>query len=112
MTYIGKKRGVVTEVVDFYAEFLRDHNNDATVLPYLEGDYWVNEVEEIIGKLPVDSQQRSQSLRKTAKVRDPVMAKLSKKIAPNKDTFFVVKLQSKQHASNKWVLSASISNIS
>ena len=103
----------MTEVVDLHTEFLRDRSNDATVLPYLEGDYLVNEIEVVIGDLKQkasDKQQRSQSsiARKsspdstgTSKVRDPVMGKLSAKIEPMKELFFVVKLQEPQGNSKK-----------
>ena len=33
-----QSRGIVTEITDLYTEFLADPTNDATVLPYLEGD--------------------------------------------------------------------------
>lgn len=105
---------MVTEVVDLHTEFFRDRNNDATVLPYLEGDYLVNEIEVVIGDLKkkaIDQQQRSHSsiARKsspdstagTSKVRDPVMGKLSAKIEPMKELFFVVKLQQPQDNSKK-----------
>merc|ERR1712070_474269 len=41
-------RGICTEITDLYTEFLADSANDATVLPYFEGDYWVTEAEVII----------------------------------------------------------------
>ena len=47
-------RGIVTEMSDIFAEYLADHSLDATVLPYFEGDYWVNEAEVIIKDLRVD----------------------------------------------------------
>lgn len=38
-------------MVDIHTEYLCDYSNDATVLPYFEGDYWVNEAEVIIKDL-------------------------------------------------------------
>lgn len=37
--------------MDIHQEYLCDPSNDATVLPYFEGDYWVNEAEVIIKDL-------------------------------------------------------------
>ena len=52
---VCKDRGIVTEMSDIFSEYLADHSLDATVLPYFEGDYWVNEAEVIIKDLRVDS---------------------------------------------------------
>ena len=46
-----QERGVVHELSDLYSEFLSNPENDATVLPYFEGDYWVSEAEVIIRDL-------------------------------------------------------------
>jgi len=43
-----KEQGIVCELVDLWTEFFENPENDATVLPYFEGDYWVNQVEDII----------------------------------------------------------------
>ena len=51
---VCKDRGIVTELSDIFAEYLADHSLDATVLPYFEGDYWVNEAEVIIKDLRLD----------------------------------------------------------
>lgn len=42
------ERGIAHSINDLYNEFLANTDNDATVLPYFEGDYWVNEAEVII----------------------------------------------------------------
>lgn len=42
---------MVHDIVDLHTEYLCDPLNDATVLPYFEGDYWVNEAEAIIKDL-------------------------------------------------------------
>jgi E1A/CREB-binding protein len=39
---------VVCEISDLFQEYCENKENDATVLPYFEGDYWVNEAEDII----------------------------------------------------------------
>ena len=44
-------REIAFEISDLFTEFLADPTNDATVLPYFEGDYWVNEAEVIIKEL-------------------------------------------------------------
>ena len=92
----------MTKVADIHTEFFCDHSNDATVLPYFEGDYWVSEVEAIIEDLKKSHDRRkpfasSISSVGTAPARDPVMAKLSKIIAPMKSSFIVVKLQPENH---------------
>lgn len=46
-----KKRGIVLEVTDIHTEYMADPNNDATVLPYFEGEYWCGEAENIIRTL-------------------------------------------------------------
>ena len=104
--HLGKKRGVVTKVADIHTEFFCDHSNDATVLPYFEGDYWVREVEVIIEGLKKSHDRKkpfasSFSSVGTAPARDPVMAKLSKIIAPMKSSFIVVKLQPENHLSTR-----------
>ena len=50
------QRGIVEEVNDLHTEFMLDENNDATVLPYLDGDYWVGLAEDIIKKLGTEGQ--------------------------------------------------------
>ena len=102
----GKKRGVVTKVADIHTDFFCDHSNDATVLPYFEGDYWVSDVEVIIEDLKKSYDRRKPFASSffsvgTAPARDPVMAKLSKIIAPMKSSFIVVKLQPENHLSTR-----------
>ena len=116
------ERGIVCEYTDIHTEYLADHNNDATVLPYFEGDYWVNEAEVIIKNLKSGvkddydesggvgkSKRKSKSKRlvRTEVVkpmqlgkseRDPVMAKLASIIEPMKDTFFVARLHPREYA--------------
>ena len=51
MLQICQERGIMEQVTDIYTEYLADPSNDATVLPYFEGDYWVSEAEVIIRDL-------------------------------------------------------------
>eukprot|EP00598_Pedospumella_elongata_P008379 CAMPEP_0185012788 /NCGR_PEP_ID=MMETSP1098-20130426/98477_1 /TAXON_ID=89044 /ORGANISM="Spumella elongata, Strain CCAP 955/1" /LENGTH=2117 /DNA_ID=CAMNT_0027541853 /DNA_START=291 /DNA_END=6644 /DNA_ORIENTATION=+ len=118
------ERGIVTEYTDFHTEYLVDQSFDATVMPYFEGDYWVNEAEVIIKNLKTGVRDDdddcggagSKSKRKSKKSsrlvknegvkpiqlgkseRDPVMAKLASIIEPMKDTFFVARLHPREYA--------------
>eukprot|EP00607_Mallomonas_marina_P011082 CAMPEP_0182423844 /NCGR_PEP_ID=MMETSP1167-20130531/9918_1 /TAXON_ID=2988 /ORGANISM="Mallomonas Sp, Strain CCMP3275" /LENGTH=519 /DNA_ID=CAMNT_0024603145 /DNA_START=677 /DNA_END=2237 /DNA_ORIENTATION=+ len=121
MLKICQQRGIVESMSDLYTEFLVDQTHDATVLPYFEGDYWVNEAEVIIANLaskrgvvgnddegdPVEVETGTQKRKSTTKSkrtraskgtiiskseRDPVMAKLAAIIEPMKEAFFVAKL--------------------
>eukprot|EP00595_Chromulina_sp_UTEXLB2642_P000207 CAMPEP_0196761116 /NCGR_PEP_ID=MMETSP1095-20130614/243_1 /TAXON_ID=96789 ORGANISM="Chromulina nebulosa, Strain UTEXLB2642" /NCGR_SAMPLE_ID=MMETSP1095 /ASSEMBLY_ACC=CAM_ASM_000446 /LENGTH=1717 /DNA_ID=CAMNT_0042110239 /DNA_START=347 /DNA_END=5501 /DNA_ORIENTATION=- len=116
-------RGIVSEITDIHSEFLADPSYDATVLPYFEGDYWVNEAEVIIKDLnnnpdgSIDdsgldeigkkSKRKSKTKRptRTSKQaiiprpeRDSLMAKLAAVIEPMRDTFFVARLHSREYA--------------
>lgn len=119
----SKKRGIVQEITDLHTEFLANPSNDATVLPYFEGDYWVNEAEVVIKDLTnsnsddIDedlddptgykSKRKSKSKRSSRiekpqgfqkSERDSLMAKLASIIEPMKDTFFVARLHPKEYA--------------
>eukprot|EP01034_Spumella_vulgaris_P021671 gene21671-27712_t len=124
MLKLSKERGIVHSINDIHSEYLIDPTLDATVLPYFEGDYWVNEAEVIIKDLggPQDdedddedgpsmgskkSKRKSKSKRPTRTSskplvgrsdRDPVMSKLASIIEPMKDTFFVARLHPKAYA--------------
>jgi E1A/CREB-binding protein len=43
-----QKRGIVGKLTNMYDLYFADHKNDATVVPYMEGDYFPAEVENII----------------------------------------------------------------
>lgn len=112
------ERGIILEVNDIHSEYLTDNANDATILPYFEGDYWVNEAEVIIkslseGKMTADDfddnagvkSKRKGKAKKAVETeviskteRDPVMAKLASIIEPMKDTFFVARLHPREYA--------------
>ncbi|KAG5175261.1 histone acetylation protein-domain-containing protein [Tribonema minus] len=47
----AQRRGVVESVTNLYDDCWSDPNADPTVLPYLEGDYWIGEAETIIKEL-------------------------------------------------------------
>lgn len=44
----AQKRGVVSRITNMYDLYFADPRNDATVVPYMEGDYFPAEVENII----------------------------------------------------------------
>ena len=46
-----QKRGIVKSVTNMYDLYFANPENDATIVPYLEGDYWVGEAENIIKEL-------------------------------------------------------------
>jgi E1A/CREB-binding protein len=116
------ERGIVVEITDLHSEFLAEVSNELTVLPYFEGDYWVNEAEVIIKNLKEGkrddeffdndpagnkSKRRTKTKRTTQtsiaascnKVeRDPIISKLASIIEPMKDTFFVARLHPKEYA--------------
>lgn len=97
------------------------------MLPYFEGDYWVNEAEVIIKSLgegcraddrlddsagakskrkakaknTVRENARSAAIASGKAERDPIMAKLASIIEPMKDTFFVARLYPKEFA-DRW----------
>ena len=121
------ERGIVKEVTDLHTEFMVNEQNDATVLPYLDGDYWVGLAEDVIKKLAQDDQgnddndsavgndkskrkkknwqppkrNRGRQSRGVAPAnvsgRDPVMEKIAATIEPMKHDFFVARLHSKEY---------------
>jgi hypothetical protein len=46
-----EERGIVKSTTNMYDLYFADVKNHATVIPYLEGDYWVNEAESIIKEI-------------------------------------------------------------
>lgn len=45
----ARKRGIVEELSNLYDEYWSNPETaDARLLPYLEGDYWIGEAENII----------------------------------------------------------------
>ncbi|CAN0443515.1 unnamed protein product, partial [Discosporangium mesarthrocarpum] len=44
----ARKRGIVESLTNLHDEFWVNQEPDATNLPYLEGDYWIGEAENII----------------------------------------------------------------
>jgi hypothetical protein len=115
-----KERKIVVDINDMHSEYMLDPALDCTVLPYFEGDYWVNEAEVIIKSLgegkveeggagdDLDgvgtSKRKSKKPRSTKSAvkagilpgRDAVMAKLASIIEPMKSTFFVARLHPKE----------------
>jgi E1A/CREB-binding protein len=119
MLNICVERKIIVEVSNIYDEYLADPSFDATVLPYFEGDYWVNEAEVIIKDLKdgkhiasdVNEGDKSKRKNKVSRPtrqttgplinksdRDPVMTKLASIIEPMKEAFFVARLHPKEYA--------------
>eukprot|EP01084_Bolivina_argentea_P041467 76537_1 len=122
----AKIRGVVSSITDIYSEFWEDPNADPTVVPYLEGDYWIGEAENIVKDLeeggvsavaPSTSTSKNKSKSKTKSKggqgagghgrdgdgasrqrthRDPVMRKIGEVIQPMKSSFLVAHLRDKE----------------
>lgn len=46
-----QKRGICGKVTNMYDLYFADTKNDATIVPYMEGDYFPAEVENIIKEL-------------------------------------------------------------
>ncbi|CAM9147228.1 unnamed protein product, partial [Ectocarpus fasciculatus] len=84
MLDICKQRGIVLETTDIFSEYLANTANDATVLPYFEGDYWVGEAENIIkglGKkaLGLDGEEEGDDVDDTMDVKSKSKAKSKSK---------------------------------
>jgi E1A/CREB-binding protein len=119
----AQARGIVESVTNIYDDFWSDPNADATSLPYLEGDYWIGEAENIIKELEDEesgtsdyrnSKSGSKSKKKGASrkrlvkseagssagggSRDPLMQKLGEVIAPMKTSFIVAYLLPREFA--------------
>ena len=122
----AQEEGIVTDITNFYSEYWRK-GNDANVLPYFEGDYWVGVAEEFIkdiedDKVSLAKKKTSKNKTKTAKsksksksgsrkagkesnqVTDELLLKLGTIIEPMKDDFIVVRLQYYCHECRKMIL--------
>lgn len=88
MLLAAKARGIVLEINDLHSEFMLDPSNDATVLPYFEGDYWVNEAEVIIKDLANPSSNINSGLNSSNIIEDQMLTedKISKRKSKNKRT--------------------------
>jgi len=62
-----QKRGIVGRLTNMYDEYFNDKKNDATVLPYLEGDYFPGEAENIIKELEEGGGKKKNSSSKKNK---------------------------------------------
>jgi E1A/CREB-binding protein len=120
----AQSRGIVQTITNIYDDNWSDPNADATSLPYLEGDYWIGEAENIIKELEDEesgtsdyrnSKSGSKSKKKGASrkrlvkseagssttggsSRDPLMQKLGEVIAPMKTSFIVAYLLPREFA--------------
>jgi hypothetical protein len=60
MLETAQEEGVVHTITTLYDENFRDPNNDATVLPYMEGDYWIGEVENLIKEIEDEEKEEAE----------------------------------------------------
>lgn len=129
----AQQKGIVTEITNIYAEYWRKGNN-ASVLPYFEGDYWVGVAEEFIKDIEEDEKKgkkkavkkkqpnnkkgsKKKNNRKCLKKSnstawydedegaDELMIKLGGILEPMKDDFLIVKLQHYCQVCRKMILS-------
>ncbi|CAM9342162.1 unnamed protein product [Discosporangium mesarthrocarpum] len=120
MLEYAKEKGSVLKVSNLYEEYFSNAENMATVLPYLEGVYWVGEAENIIKEMressgTTDDPGTRLELGSTAQARqpgkqeegtnkqamlDPVMAKLAQSLQPMENSFIVAKLHTPEFVEN------------
>ncbi|GLD92879.1 hypothetical protein PINS_up001458 [Pythium insidiosum] len=77
----AQREGVVLHISNLYDEYWRNDNN-ACLLPYFEGDYWVGLAEEIIEKLDAEKPKKSKKGTKRkagSEVKKPNKKSKSKK---------------------------------
>ncbi|EWM19928.1 creb-binding protein [Nannochloropsis gaditana] len=55
-----QEQGIVHSITTLYDEHFLDPNNDATVLPYMEGDYWIGEVENLIKEIDDEEKEEAE----------------------------------------------------
>jgi hypothetical protein len=74
MLTVCQKRGICGKVTNMYDLYFADEKNDATVVPYMEGDYFPAEVENIIkdieeGKHGKKAQQQGKKKKSSSKAK-------------------------------------------
>ena len=67
MLEICVERGIIEEITNIYDEYLETTTNEASIIPYFEGDYWVSEAELLIknlkdGKLGLENDIKEASI--------------------------------------------------
>lgn len=63
----AQKRGIVSKITNMYDLYFADPKNDATVVPYMEGDYFPAEVENIIKDIEEGKSSKKGSTEGTKK---------------------------------------------
>jgi Histone acetylation protein/TAZ zinc finger/Zinc finger, ZZ type len=100
----AKALGIVIRTTTLYDEYFKSdavdvaplQRNDATCLPYFEGDYIPGEVENIIRQLKVHPHPASDG---KGEAQDDVMARLGHNLRKMQDNFIVVHLRNRRFAS-------------
>jgi len=112
MLHDAQNEGIVHSLTNLYDEFFDMPSPQILDLPYLEGDYWTGEVENIIKELDGGCSEGLGSSRskragkqnptniepQSQIAQDSVMSKLGKCIKPMKESFIVARLQSPEDA--------------
>lgn len=108
--------GIVAEITTLFDENFTNPENNATVLPYMEGDYWIGEAENLIKEIDEDEEAddlmnpnvKSKSKKKkgsksnkkkttetteTTECKDLLMRKLGSVLFQMRESFIVAKLR-------------------
>ena len=78
----SQKRGIVGKLTNMYDLYFSDHKNDATCVPYMDGDYFPAEVENIIKDIEdgkTSTKGASQGLKKDTKTKQKTKKKSGRK---------------------------------
>jgi hypothetical protein len=68
----AQKRGIVNKITNMYDLYFADPKNDATIVPYMEGDYFPAEVENIIKDIEEGKSSKKGNIEGTKKKTNKV----------------------------------------